>query len=155
MAAGQWDPQRFLGSLRREIDRVFEEFFASRSGHHSHHRRRREGEREEVEPAVDVVETDEAVVVTALVPGVAKDNLTVEVTAEELTLKGEVKEEEGEKTKHYHRQEIGSGAFTRTVRLPVAVESEKAVATLKDGVLEVTVPKRAPGTGRPVKVEVS
>lgn len=154
MALTRWEPQRLLGPLRREVDKVFDDFF---TGWPSLPRRRR-GEEEEaefIEPAVEVAETDEAVVVKAQVPGIQKDQLEVEITAEGLTLKGEVKEEKEEKKKNYHHREIRYGAFLRTVPFPVAVENDKATATLKDGVLQVTIPKSAPSKSKAVKVEVA
>jgi HSP20 family protein len=153
MALGQWEPQRLLGSLRHEIDKIFEDFFPRWSTHH-YHRHLRGEEGEFMEPAVEVAETAETIVVKAEVPGVSKDNLIVEITAEGLTLKGEVKAEKEEAEKRYHRQEICYGPFTRTVPFPFMVESDKVVATLKDGVLQVTVPKSTQGKGRPVKIEV-
>jgi len=156
MALTRWELQRFLGPLRREIDKVFDDFFTGWPSLTHLRRRRGEGEEMEfVEPAVEVSETDEAIVVKAQVPGVAKDQLEVEITADGLTLKGEVKEEKKEKKKNYHHQEIRYGAFLRTVPFPVATDSDKATATLKDGVLQVTVPKSAPSKSKPVKVEVA
>lgn len=156
MALTRWEPQRFLGPLRREIDKVFDDFFIGWPSLPYPRRRRGEGEGVEfVEPAVEVSETDEAIVVKVQVPGVAKDQLEVEITADGLALKGEVKEEKEEKKKNYHHQEIRYGAFLRTVPFPVATDSDKATATLKDGVLQVTVPKSAPSKSKPVKVEVA
>jgi HSP20 family protein len=102
-----------------------------------------------------VSETEEAITVKAQVPGVPKDRLEVEITAEGVTLKGEVQEEKEETQKNYHRREIRYGAFFRAVPFPVAVEHDKAAATLKDGVLQITVPKSASGKGKAVKVEVA
>lgn len=153
MALTRWEPQRFIGQLRREIDKVFDDFFTRwPSLPHRHHRRE---ERELIEPAVEVSETTEALVVKAQVPGVPKDQLEVEITADGVTLKGEVQEEKEETQKNYHRQEIRYGAFFRAVPFPVAVEHDKATATLKDGVLQITVPKSVSGKGKPVKVEVA
>lgn len=154
MTSTRWEPQRFLEPLRREVDKVFDDFFSGWSGL-SRRRRHRGEEVELIEPAVEVSETDEAVVVKAQVPGVSKDQLEVEITADGLTLKGEMKEEKEEKKKNYHYQEIRYGAFLRTVPFPVAVESDKATATLKAGVLQVTVPKSTQGKSKPVKVEVA
>jgi HSP20 family protein len=92
-------------------------------------------------PSVEVADTKEAVVVKAQVPGVSQDQLQVSITNDMVTLKGEIKEEEKKEEKDYHRREIRYGSFARTIPLPVAVQSEKATAKLKDGVLEVTIPK--------------
>jgi HSP20 family protein len=71
----------------------------------------------------------------------SKENLQVNVTDGTLTLKGEMKEEEKKEEKNYFRREFRYGAFTRTILLPVAVQADKTTAQLKDGVLEVTIPK--------------
>jgi HSP20 family protein len=153
MAWEQFDPQRFLGALRREMDKVFEDVFAGRATHHPH-RHRREDEGEIMEPAVDVVETAETIVVKAQVPGVSKEHLNVEVSTEGLTLKGEVTAEEAVPGKPSHLHEICYGVFARTVPFPVPVDGDKATAVLKDGVLQVTVPKSTQVKGKPVKIEV-
>ncbi len=154
MEQQQWDPQQFLSSLRREVDRVCEDVFSgwSRHGHHRHHR---EEKRDVMEPAVEMAETVDAIVVKAQVPGVQRDDLSVEITAEGFTFRGELRPEKEEPEKRYHRQEICYGTLRRTVSFPVAVDSDKAVASLKDGVLLVTVPKSTAGKAKPVKVEVA
>lgn len=94
-------------------------------------------------------------ILEAQVPGVRKEDLAVEVTAEGLTLNSEVRAEKEEPEKRYHRQEISYGTFLRTVVFPVVVESDKAVAVLKDGILQVTIPKSTQAKAKPVKVEVA
>jgi HSP20 family protein len=132
MALMRWEPSEGITALRREMNRLFEDFFERGPlGLWEHG----------TGPAVEVSDTKEAVVVKAQVPGVSKDNLQVNITADALTLKGEMKEEEKKEEKNYHRQEFRYGAFTRTIPLPVAVQAEKATAQLKDGVLEITLPK--------------
>jgi HSP20 family protein len=138
--------QRFLGSLRHEVDKVFESVFTGW--------RRGEGE-EPVEPATDVIETDDTVIIRIQVPGMSKEQLELEMTPEALTLKGELKDETAEKAKQYHRQEIQYGPVRRTVRFPVPVESDKATATLNDGLLQVTVPKSHQAHAQPVKIAVA
>ena len=134
MALMKWEPGEGLATLRREIDRLFEDFFDGGS-------RRVWGRG--AEPAVEVCDTKDAVVVKAQVPGVSKDQLQVNIPDETLTLKGEMKEEEKKEDKSFHRQEFHYGAFARTIALPMAVQADKATAQLKDGVLEITLPKSA------------
>jgi len=154
MAWEQWEPQRFLGTLRREMDKVFEDFFAGRTLHHPHgHRRSEEGE--VLEPAVEVVETATAIVVRAQVPGVVKEHLSVEVSPESIRLKGESKAGAAAPDHRYHLQEICYGTFVRTVPVPVPIEVDQATAILRDGILQVTVPKSTRGRGKPVKIEVA
>jgi HSP20 family protein len=115
------------------MDRLFEDFFEKGP--------RRLGDLSAWEPAVEIADTKDAVVVKAQVPGISKDNLQVNVTDDTLTLKGEMKEEEKKEEKNYSRQEFRYGAFSRTMALPAAVQADKATAQLKDGVLEITIPK--------------
>ena len=133
MALIKWEPSEGLTTLRRDMDRLLEDFF----GNGPFHFERGGG----VAPNVEVADTKEAVVVKAQVPGVSQDNLQVSITDDTLTLKGEMKEEEKKEEKNYYRREFRYGSFTRTVPLPAAVKSDKAVAKLKDGVLEITIPK--------------
>jgi HSP20 family protein len=146
MALTKWEPFEGLTTLRREVERLFEEF--------SHGGSLRFWERA-AEPAVEISDTAEAVVVKAQVPGVNKDDLQVTITEHALTVKGEMKEEEKQDDKNYHRQEFRYGAFVRTIALPAPVQAEKATAQLKDGVLEVTMPKSAPATVQPVPIQAS
>ena len=105
-------------------------------------------------PAVEVCETTEAVVVKAQVPGVSKEHLQITVSEGALTLKGDMKEEEKHEEKHYLRREFRYGAFTRTVPLPSGVQAEKATAQLKDGMLEVTIPKSEEARVKEVPISV-
>jgi HSP20 family protein len=90
---------------------------------------------------VDVVDSNEHVIVKAQVPGVSKDNLHVDVAENALTLRGELKAEENMHGKQYYRQEFRYGAFSRTIPLPPGLQADRATAQLKDGVLTITIPK--------------
>jgi HSP20 family protein len=97
---------------------------------------------EEPTPKLDVIDRDESVVVRAEVPGVQKGNLAVEASDFSVTIKGEISHEETrEEADHYRLHETSRGVFERTVRLPSDVDSTRAKATFKDGVLEVELPK--------------
>jgi HSP20 family protein len=104
-------------------------------------------------PKVDVIDRDEEVVVRAEVPGVEKDDLDVSLSENALTIKGETKHEEKEEKGDYHRSEISRGAFTRTVMLPAVVDTDKAKAEFKDGVLELTMPKVEKTKRRTIKID--
>lgn len=134
MALVKWEPFEGLTRFRQEIDRLFEDFFGTTP--------LMRGNGNQVwEPAVEIAETDDALVVKAQVPGVKKEQLHLSVTDNMLTLSGEMKEEEEKQEKNYYRREIRYGAFQRTIPLPVAVKSDQAKAQLKEGILEVTLPK--------------
>ena len=107
----------------------------------------------ETAPAIEVAETPVAVIVKAQVPGVSKEHLQVNVTDTTLTLKGEVQEDKTTEEKTYHQREFHYGAFARTITLPTTVQAEHATAQLKDGVLEVTIPKREATTAKDVPIQ--
>jgi HSP20 family protein len=115
------------------MDRLFENFFESGP--------RALGNLSAWEPAVEVADTKDAIIVKAQVPGIPKDNIQINVTDDAITLKGEMKEEEKKEEKNYTRREFRYGAFSRTMPLPAMVQADKATAQLKDGVLEITIPK--------------
>ena len=142
----KWEPFEGLSTLRREMDRVFENFF---DGGPQHLWAR------SMEPAVEVSDTQDTVVVKAQVPGMDKDNIQVSITDDTLTLKGERKEEEKKDDQNYHRQEFRYGTFTRTIALPSAVQADQATAQLKDGVLEIRLPKSAQAKVKQIPVGIA
>jgi HSP20 family protein len=104
-------------------------------------------------PAVDVYENDQALVFKAELPGFSKDDVHVELKDNVLTLKGERKREVEVKEEQYHRMERSHGTFQRSFALPIGVEAEKAEATFKDGVLELTLPKAE--VAKPKRIGIS
>ena len=138
----RWEPFGGLPTLRRDMDRLFERFLG-----------RDPSSLGEVEPAIEVADTPEAIIVKAQVPGVSKENLQVNVTDNALTLKGEVKEDKTTEDKNYHRREFHYGAFSRMIALPTTVQAEQATAQLKDGVLEVTIPKREETKAKAIPIQ--
>ena len=147
MALVRWEPFEGLTALRREMDRLFEDF--------SHGGGALRFWERAAEPAVEVSDTAEAVVVKVQVPGINKDDIQLTITENALTVKGEMKEEEKKEDKNYHRQEFRYGAFVRSVALPAPVQAEKASAQLKDGVLEVTMPKSAEAKVKHIPIQAS
>ena len=96
-------------------------------------------------PSVDVIDREEEIVVRAEIPGVDKENLEVSLSDDRLTIKGSTRQEKEEKEAgEYTRREMSRGSFTRVVTLPANVDGEKARASFKDGVLEMTLPKLKP-----------
>ncbi|HET7230629.1 MAG TPA: Hsp20/alpha crystallin family protein [Longimicrobium sp.] len=106
-------------------------------------------------PAVDVTETPDELLVTAELPGMTRDNVEIFVEANQLTLRGEKKEEraEDDKERKVHVWERSYGAFTRSFILPREIESEKIRADFADGVLKLHLPKTEKARGR--KIEIS
>jgi HSP20 family protein len=96
---------------------------------------------EEVAPSVDIFEEGDNVIVKAELPGMCKEDIHVTLTEDTLTVSGEKKKEERVEKKDYHRLERSYGSFRRSFTLPGEVQSEKAAAKFKDGVLEIKIPK--------------
>ncbi len=105
-------------------------------------------------PAVDILETDNELVVKADLPDVDMKDIQVEIENGTLTLKGERKFEKEEKETGYHRIERSYGSFARYFSLPDTVEADKVKADYKNGVLTVTLPKKEVAKPRSIKVQV-
>jgi len=139
----RWDP---FNQLRTEMTRLFDELtpftpLVTRMGW------RTPG----VFPALNVWEDEQNLYAEAELPGFGMEHLEVYVVGNELTLKGERPEEHQEKGS-FHRRERGTGMFNRTLQLPLTIDADRVEATLKDGVLMITMPKTA--EARPRKVQV-
>jgi HSP20 family protein len=149
MAKGSKEVSISKGTLERlprpisafgDIERVFDDFFGRRWLRPSAWERPL-AELSAFGPSVDVIDRDDEVVVRADVPGYKKEDIEVSVSNSTLTIKGETKSEEKEEKGDYYRCEISRGAFSRMVPLPAEVDDAKAKASMKDGVLELTLPK--------------
>ncbi|MDR9440721.1 MAG: Hsp20/alpha crystallin family protein [Halomonas sp.] len=104
-------------------------------------------------PKVDVIDRDAEVVVRAEAPGFEREELDVSVTDGAVTIKGDHREETKEEEGEYFHSEISRGSFTRTVALPGEVDTDKAEATFKNGVLELILPKLKQANRRKVEVK--
>jgi len=91
--------------------------------------------------SVDVYQTNNELVIQAPIAGVAPENLEVAISDEMIKIKGERKSQKEMKKENYLCQECYWGSFSRSYLLPVAVDASKANASLKDGILTITVPK--------------
>lgn len=106
----------------------------------------------EVWPKIDIVDKGDALVVRAEMPGVKKEDLEVTIAGDRLTFEAERDFEEKEEKEEYFRSEMAYGRLFRAVNLPVDVLGDKARAELKDGVVEVYLPKVEAITPHTVKV---
>jgi len=152
-----WHP---FESLRREVERLFDEF--DRSLWRSPFRRstfdlepvwRRELSWSAV-PAVDIVEKDNAYEITAELPGMDEKDIEVKITNGGLTIKGEKQEEKEEKKKDYYLHERHFGSFERSFAVPESVDADKIEAHFKKGVLTVTLPKKPEAQKAEKKIQV-
>ncbi len=106
------------------------------------------------QPAVNVWQDDEAVVVEAELPGLKSEQLEISVAGDELSLKVQRPDLEAEGVT-YHRRERPTGTFTRTVPLPAEVDADRVQAELRDGVLRITLPKVPAAKPRRIEVAIA
>lgn len=148
-------PVRWAGSdpfyrLRRQMDDLFDDFFEMAPFE--------EGEREErlvpFSPSVDVSEKDNQIQVTAELPGLAEDDIDLSLSENVLTISGEKKEERKAEEQNYYRVERSYGSFQRRIPLPAEVGADQVEASFKNGVLSVTLPKKAEAQQEQKKIEI-
>lgn len=144
----RWDPFSEFTSLRRAMDRVFDDFTPVRS-------LRTNGEGAELTFPVDLYETGDSVVVKAVLPGVKPDDVDISVQGDALTIKGQTQHEAETKEGNWYRREIRYGAFSRVIPLPVRVNYDKADAKFKDGMLTITLPKAEEAIAKTIKVHAN
>ncbi len=147
MGHGSDEVFRDLLGLQEEIYRLFDESAARLGG---------QGEpcAARWTPPVDIHETGDRFVLTAEIPGLALDEIHLEIRPDLLTLRGERPLVRSASGLSYHRIERPNGSFQRSFRLPDAVDPDGARATYQDGVLEVLLPKRG-RERRSVSVEIA
>ena len=161
-AAGVPAPRgaRPFESLRREVDRLFEDF--DRDFWISPFKRSmasfeplwRGGFDLAMAPSVDFVEKDTGYEVSVELPGMDEKNVEVTLANGYLTIKGEKQEEKEEKRKDYHLRERRFGSFERVLQLPESANADKISATVNKGVLTVTIPKKPEAITPEKKIEV-
>jgi HSP20 family protein len=144
----EWRPFREVSRLRREMDRLWDDYFGSG-------RRGLQPLQAEFAPVVDVKETAEAVVVKAEVPGMDAKEINISVTGNVLTIEGEKKSEREDKEENYHLVERSYGSFSRSLTLPAAVDLDKIEAKYDQGVLTVTCPKKEEVKPKPIKIKTA
>lgn len=147
MAVVKWDPFRDLISIQDRMNRLFEQTL-SRS-------REEEGVSPATwTPAVDIYETADTIVMKAELPGVAREDVQIQVNENTLTLQGERRFAKDVREESYLRLERAYGSFHRSFTLPATVHQDKIHALLKDGVLELTLPKAEDSKPKRVSIEV-
>jgi HSP20 family protein len=142
----RWEPFSDLISLREAMNRLFEESFVRPWG----------GALQPAgleSPAVDMYETEDAVVVKATIPGVEAENIEISTTSDLLTIRGEIERDEKVSEENYLRRERYYGSFSRSLTLPTQVIAEDAEALFENGVLTLTLPKAEEVKPKAIKVK--
>jgi HSP20 family protein len=146
MAIARWDPFRDVATLQDRINRIFNESFG----------RSRDLDEEvslyDWSPPVDIYETGDGIVLKVELPGVNKDDVSVEVKDNVLTLKGERLLDPEIKDENYYRKERSFGKFNRSFSLQQTIKPDLIKASFKNGVLTVEIPR--PEEEKPKQVTV-
>lgn len=147
MTSIKWDPFGNVSVLQGRINRMFEEAFP-----------RAASMEEDMmtctwRPPVDIYETTEGLVIVAELPGVGKENVSIEVKDNILTLRGERKVDEEVSDDQYYRRERSCGIFNRAFTLFDNIQPDSIRAKFNDGVLRITIPR--PDEPQPAQVTVS
>jgi HSP20 family protein len=152
MTLVRWSPRtltplRSLDCIQDDVDRLFDGFLGRGAWR---------GDLNAIfTPAVDIEETPENFVVKVDLPGVAQKDVKVSLIGDTLTIRGERKKETQTKEGNHHRLERVHGTFERSFTLGVPVRNDQVKAQVKDGVLEVHVPKAEEARIREIEVQVA
>ena len=135
-----------MSDIQNEVNRLFDSFFARPGGSGAPGR--------SWAPAVDLYETKDDLVLTMEVPGVRDKDVSVSITGDLLTVKGERRFEHDVKEQQLLHVERAYGKFERLVQLPIPVQADKVKASYRDGVLEVKLPKTEEIKPKEIKVDI-
>jgi len=142
----RWDPMTEMQNMRSLMDRLFEQSFGRIPMF------RESGEEIALGLSLDVYETGNEYVVKAELPGVDPKDVDISIEDDVLTIKGEFQKKEEVSEDQYLRRELRYGRFQRSLRLPPTVEPEKAQAQFENGMLKLTIPKKAEARSRTIKI---
>ena len=136
-------PYRRMARMREAMDRIMDEGLAEQ-----------EPAEREMLLAVDVQAADDDFIINALVPGLDADDLEIEVLNNTVAIRGEFKGLAGENAK-FLTCELPEGRFARIITLPVEVDASKAEASIKNGLLNLSVPKAEAHRPKAIKVNAA
>lgn len=144
MALIRWEPARDMQSIQQEMNRLFNTFFDPTTSN---------GDRQGWAPPMDLFERDEHFLLRVDVPGIAEDDIQIELEDNVLTISGERSSVDEQDKDGYHRIERVAGRFARSLTLPDGINPESIQAHLDKGVLELQIPK--PEQRKPRRVAIN
>jgi len=130
-----WNPWREMSTLQDRINRFFDDSFLSPTRFDDNL------DMGSWYPTVDMYDNDDSIVIKAELPGVDKEDVSIDIEDRVLTLKGERNHENEVKEDNYYRKERSYGRFQRMFTLPTDVDPDKINAEFKDGLLKIEIPK--------------
>jgi len=137
-----------------DMERMFNDFFQQRFFAPSWMPRLKLPELTDVLASVDMYEKGDDLIIKAEIPGMKKEDISIDFAGDVVTISGEKKSEERTERKDYYRVERSFGTFSRKLHLPVEIQIDKATASFKDGVLEIRMPKSEAEKQKSRKIKV-
>ncbi len=144
MALIRWQPFQEIETLRRQMEQMFDEMA--------------DVKRETQltwQPAIELKDTENSVILRAEIPGVKGKDLDVRVSAKAVAIAGEHRYDKKAEDKGFFRTQLRYGKFQRVIPLPVAVVNDQVQAQFKDGILTLTLPKVAEVRSQVVKINLA
>ncbi|GFE65496.1 Hsp20/alpha crystallin family protein [Litoreibacter roseus] len=146
------DGPAFFPSFQKEMNRLLDQF---RSGVPLPDMSARAMVAGSIFPAIDVVETDDAIEITAEVPGVKAEDLHASITGNLLTLKGEKSSDREERDDNYHLTERRYGNFRRQIPLGFSPDAGAVESAFADGILKLRIAKPAEAKAEVQKIDIT
>jgi HSP20 family protein len=143
-----------FAGFRQQMDRLFDDFFAPVAGEGRAFATPGGASAGGVQPSIDVDETDQAYTVTAELPGIAEQDVELNLADNALTISGEKRSERNEEQGGRRYSERSFGRFSRTIPFPSEVDAERVEAAYRNGVLTVTLPKNEKARDKTRKIEI-
>ena len=140
----RWNPRQEFNALSEQLNRLFDETLAPTKTWEGFTRF----------PAAELTEADDAIHLKLEVPGLEAKNIDIQVTENAVSISGERKSETKTEEKGYTRSEFQYGKFQRVIPLPTHIQNTKVTAEYKDGILNLTLPKKEEAKNTVVKVNL-
>jgi HSP20 family protein len=144
----RWDPFRNMNDIQGEVNRLFDSFLGRPTASNG-------GTMRTWAPVLDMRETKDDLVLSFELPGISEKDVSLSITGDLLTVRGERTFNRDSKDEGVHHVERVYGKFERSVQLPMPVQPEKVKATYRDGVLEVKLPKVEEVKPKEIKIEIA
>ena len=145
--------QKFVSPFD-EMERMFSDFMNQRFFAPSWMPRLKFPDLTDVSTSIDMFEEGDNLVIKAEIPGMKKEEISIDFAGDVVSISGEKKTEEKTERKDYYRVERSFGSFSRKLQLPVEIQVDKATASFKDGVLEIRMPKSEAAKKKTRKISV-
>ena len=148
MELTRWEPFEGMNRMQSRINALFDEVFDRANGHSQNYSG-------DCTPAVDILESRDSYLIRAELPGMKKEDISLEFKEGTLTLSGTKKFEEPAEGVTYHRSKRSSGKFSRSFYLPQTIKYDAINATFRDGILEIHVPKTDEAKPKQIAISVN